>query len=526
MKFRLVRVLRAVLAAALVSTSAHAVLIRADREDAEYLELATRYESAVALPGGEGALIAPRWILTSANVARAIEAQQPRPRPLLAGKPREIVDIRIQADLALLQLRDPVDELEATPIHRLPDETGKTVRIVGHGATGRMGDKAVQVNPARQGRAAINTVDRVGLRTFAVRLKPADDASDLQGAFAADERGAPAFFETKDGEIFVAGIATLTDDANNDGIAGNIGDWQIFARVSAYASWIDAAVGESKPVAQVKTLSLSFDDGFDPRTQPEAAAWNARMLRALETGGIKAAFFPAGRFVDSPEGLALVRAWGEAGHAIGNHTYSHADFDTLTLDACIADIARGDKLFNAMPRFKPRLRFPYLREGATAEKRDGLRDWLAKNGYAAAPISIMSGDGFYSQRLEQALRTRADRDVEPFRRAYVRHLVERAAYSDRVARDTLGRSPAHVMLLHTNLANAMYLPDVIAALRSEGWTFVDAETAFADPLYRMQPKGLPAGGNIVAELAKDAGRTVPPGPEDDYGKATLEALGY
>jgi len=242
MKFRLVRILRAVLAAALATPSAHAILIRSDREDGEYLELATRYESAVALPGGEGALIAPRWILTSANVARAMEAQQPRARPLIAGKAREIVDIRIQADLALLQLRDPVDELEPTPIHREPDEAGKTLRIVGHGATGRMGDKAVKDNPARQGRAAINTVDRVGMRTFAVRLKPADDASDLQGAFAPDERGAPAYFETKDGSIFVAGIATLTDDANNDGIAGNIGDWQIFARASAHAAWIDSII--------------------------------------------------------------------------------------------------------------------------------------------------------------------------------------------------------------------------------------------------------------------------------------------
>lgn len=509
-----------------IALPAQAILTRADREDGEYLELATRYESAVALPGGEGVLVAPRWILTSANVARAFAAQQPRPRPVIAGKAREIADVRVQADLALLELREPIPEIEATPIHRDADENGKVVRIVGHGSTGRVGEKAVKANVARQARAAINTVDRLGLRTFAVRVKPNDDASDLQGAFASDELGAPAFFETKDGGIFVAGIATLTDDANNDGIPGNVGDWQIFARVSAYAAWIDAATGADKPAAPAKTLLLSFDDGFDPRTTPDAAALNARMLRALDAAGIKAALFPAGRFVDSPEGLALVRAWGDAGHAIGNHTYSHTDFDTLALDACIADISRGDALFKEMPRFKPRLRFPYLREGATAEKRDGLREWLAKNGYTVAPITVMTGDGYYSQRLEQARRTIADRDAEPFRRAYVRHLVERAAYSDRLARDTLGRSPAHVMLLHTNLANATYLPDVIAALRTEGWTFVDADTAFADPLYAMRTKELPAGSNILAALAKDAGKAVPPGPEDDYGKATLEALGY
>ncbi|APV48401.1 hypothetical protein BWI17_01075 [Betaproteobacteria bacterium GR16-43] len=280
------------------------------------------------------------------------------------------------------------------------------------------------------------------------------------------------------------------------------------------------------PALNAQVLSFSFDDGFDPRVQPEAAEWNARILRALEAEGIKAALFPAGRFVDSIEGLALVRAWGEAGHTIGNHTDSHTDIDTLTLDAFLADVERGDRLFRAMPRFKPRLRFPYLREGATADQRDGVRAWLARNGYAPAPISIMTGDGYYSQRLVEGLRAQPGRDTEPFRRAYVKHIVERAAHAERLARDTLGRSPAHVMLLHTNRANAMYLPDVIAALRAQGWKFVDADTAFADPLYRMTSKGLPAGSNIVVELARDAGRTPPRPPEDDYGKATLDALGY
>ena len=46
-----------------------AILIRPDRDDAEYLELALRYVSSLALgpSGGEGVLIAPRWVLTAAR---------------------------------------------------------------------------------------------------------------------------------------------------------------------------------------------------------------------------------------------------------------------------------------------------------------------------------------------------------------------------------------------------------------------------------------------------------------------------
>ena len=52
-----------------VSLPAGAILIRADRDDAEYLELATKYAASVAIGpvDAEGVLIAPSWVLTSAR---------------------------------------------------------------------------------------------------------------------------------------------------------------------------------------------------------------------------------------------------------------------------------------------------------------------------------------------------------------------------------------------------------------------------------------------------------------------------
>src|SRR5258705_13402597 len=60
--------------AALIALPAAALLTRPDRDDAEYLELATKYPSALLLTpaGAEGVLIAPRWVLTSADVARTL----------------------------------------------------------------------------------------------------------------------------------------------------------------------------------------------------------------------------------------------------------------------------------------------------------------------------------------------------------------------------------------------------------------------------------------------------------------------
>ena len=63
-----------------------------------------------------------------------------------------------------------------------------------------------------------------------------------------------------------------------------------------------------------RRLALTFDDGpNDPHT--------LRLLDVLAKHEVKATFFMIGRFVD--ERPQIARAVAQAGHAIGNHTYTH-----------------------------------------------------------------------------------------------------------------------------------------------------------------------------------------------------------
>ena len=216
--------MRSILAlAALVTVlPASALLTRTDRDDAEYVELATRYPAAVTIaPGVEGALITPRWVVTSARGATVLQAAKVPPPLALGGKPNAIEATFIHpdwrqgrdADIALVFLREPVTAIAPVALMRERDENDEIVFIVGHG-NGRK-------------RAGINTVDRVAEKTLQAKVKPLTDASDLQGAAAAGENGAPAFVELA-GKPLLAGV-----------FSGNEGDWQVFARVSTYADWIE-----------------------------------------------------------------------------------------------------------------------------------------------------------------------------------------------------------------------------------------------------------------------------------------------
>lgn len=67
-------------------------------------------------------------------------------------------------------------------------------------------------------------------------------------------------------------------------------------------------------------IALSFDDGPHPRLTPV-------ILKILEEYGIRATFFMVGENVGYYP--AAARAVAEAGHEIGNHTFSHRKFGRL-----------------------------------------------------------------------------------------------------------------------------------------------------------------------------------------------------
>ncbi len=213
--------------------------MRADRDDAEYLELATRYGACIPLAfEGEGVLVASRWVLTSTRVANGLRALNKALPPVrFAGVEYEIQAIFNEGDIGLILLRKPVAGITPIFLYRSSDEAGKPVVLVAHGRGGKIGEK--EAAPDRKARAAINTVDRVATRSMALEVKGPDDASDLQGALASDEDGAPAIVETRDG-LFVAGIAIGRERASVGLVKA--GDRDTYARVSAYAGWIGSVM--------------------------------------------------------------------------------------------------------------------------------------------------------------------------------------------------------------------------------------------------------------------------------------------
>ena len=90
---------------------------------------------------------------------------------------------------------------------------------------------------------------------------------------------------------------------------------QVWAAAVARDPSPDLATGSAVGTSGNK-IALTFDDGPDPRTTP-------LILDTLRDRGVKSTFFVVGRQV--AENPGLLRRIVAEGHAVGNHTYYHAD---------------------------------------------------------------------------------------------------------------------------------------------------------------------------------------------------------
>lgn len=277
-------------------------------------------------------------------------------------------------------------------------------------------------------------------------------------------------------------------------------------------------------------LAVTIDD-FNVEDWPllGAAARHDAILAALDRHRVRAAGFPAGKFVTGAEARHRLAQWAERGHSIGNHSYAHRYYGAGDPTEFAEDLDRAARLVSGYSTSVPLFRFPYLAEGRTEAARDGARAALAARGLRNAHVTIDTSDWYVSGRLVERLKSAPAADLGPYRRFYLAHLLDRARFYDRLALDLLGRRVAHTLLLHHNLATALFLDDALAMFRRAGWRLIDAAAAFADPVYAATPTIVPAGNSLIWQLAKEHGgfadRLRVPGEDGRYEKAAMDALG-
>jgi peptidoglycan/xylan/chitin deacetylase (PgdA/CDA1 family) len=281
--------------------------------------------------------------------------------------------------------------------------------------------------------------------------------------------------------------------------------------------------------AEAPEVAITMDD-FNLFGADEATAQkrNQTILATFRAHSIKAAIFCCGWYIDSPFVQRLVKQWNDDGHIIANHTYSHRNYAKSDFRQYAADVLRCEALIKDYPQFRRLFRFPYLKEGDTAEHRDQMRAFLKEHGYGAGAVTIDASDWYIADRLRQRRAADPKADTRGFRDYYLQHILDRSNYYDQVSRQGLGRSVRHTLLVHHNVLNELYLGDVLDQYRKRGWKLIDAEYAYADPVFKQLPDVLPAGDSLVLALGVQNGkvkRVRTPAEDGVYEAPAMDKLG-
>lgn len=272
------------------------------------------------------------------------------------------------------------------------------------------------------------------------------------------------------------------------------------------------AAGEAEPRGRI---AITFDDiprapgvllSEDERTR--------RLIAGLKKAGVtQAAFFlNPGRIKRRKGAQARIDAYVAAGHVIANHTATHPRLSEVSTKEFLADLDAGAAWFEGREGVRPWFRFPFLDEGRDDKvKRDAVRQGLVLRGLTNAYVTVDASDWYYEGALQQAFRDKETVNVQALGELFVESHVEAAAFYGQLAKDTLDRSPAHVLLLHETDLAALFLIDLIDALRADGWEIITIDEAYADPIAieASRYETPSAGGTLTEQLAWQKGLPSP-----------------
>ena len=256
-----------------------------------------------------------------------------------------------------------------------------------------------------------------------------------------------------------------------------------------------------------KRIAFSFDDAprgagafLEPDERPKL------LIEALRTGGIEQAvfFINTGRITAYDNDAADIAAYARAGHLLANHTANHSKLSSVPVATFLADIDAAEAWLKDKPNYRPWFRFPFLDEGQkNRAKRDAVRAGLKQRGLMNGYVTVDASDWYLEDMAISAAKAGQIMDWNALRDLFVESYVESAEFSDDLARRTLGRAPAQMILLHETDLAAMFVDDLAAALKKQGWTIVSADEAFRDSIAYMEPDVELADGTRIQMLAAE-----------------------
>jgi len=206
---------------------------------------------------------------------------------------------------------------------------------------------------------------------------------------------------------------------------------------------------------------------------------------------------------DAAEALKL---WA-ASEPFGSHTYAHLDLNANPAEDFEKQIEENEPVLELLAPQGANwhwLRYPFLREGDTVEKRRAVRAYLQAHKYRVAQVTLDWEDYLWNSAYARCAAKRDSASIARLRESY---LTIESSYLDlgrELAKLVYGHDINHVLLLHLGAFSSTILPDALDLLQKKGFKLVTLEEAESDPVYEGDPDVGSKYGGTLLELWMEA----------------------
>lgn len=284
-------------------------------------------------------------------------------------------------------------------------------------------------------------------------------------------------------------------------------------------------IPEQSP-APKRQVALTFDDlplQGPALSNSKLNVMTAKLLKSLTTNKVPALGVVNGHKLYSnkrldPARVAMLRMWLDAGFELGNHTYSHADINTMPLASYQQDVIRGETTIRDLLREKGMplryFRHPVLHTGRTDQTRNALQQFLNSRGYTVAPVTIDNQDYVFADIYARAKRRGDAVTMRRVASEYIQYMERMFVFFEEQSRMLLGYELKQVLLLHANELNADHMDSLIAMIRSRGYDFITVEEALSDKAYELPERSTAKGMSWLFRWAAAKGVQLKPEPRE------------
>jgi len=214
-------------------------------------------------------------------------------------------------------------------------------------------------------------------------------------------------------------------------------------------------------------------------------------------------FINAKKLEGSVDGAEALKMWAAA-EPFGNHTYTHIDLEANTAEAFEREVEQNEPTLELLA--KPGndwhwLRYPYLHEGDTVEKRRAVREYLTKRGYKIAQVTLDWEDYMWNNAYARCAAKNDIKSIEWLRTSYLSTASEFLDLGRAQAKLIYGHEINYVLLMHLGAYSSTIMPDALDLLKKKGFQLVTLEEAQSDPVYQGDPDiGLHDAGTMLDQM--------------------------